>query len=192
MNAQVFMEAMGQVDTQYVKEVLFVKIPHYKRIYITAAAFIVVIAAVLALCIGSITRNPEVTELIQVPYLKEYLGGNYFFDLTAEVGDEVYDLRKDEAFAAVLDPDSWEETKAKTGSEDPLVTLNFGPVIHYTFYPDGYVYALYSGEIRSAYVPVKKDTWYQTPEELPQELLEYVLENGVNYEKLVSSLPTEE
>lgn len=178
MNAQVFMEAMGQVDARYVEEVLYVKLPHYKRVYITVVAFIVVIAAVVALCIGSIARSPEVTEHIQVSRLTEYLGKNYSFNLTAEVGDETYELKKNTTFAAVLSPDSWVETEEKTELEDPLLILNFGSAIHYTFYPDGYVYALYSGELRSSYVPIKKDTQYQAPAELPEKLLEYVLQNG--------------
>lgn len=178
MNAQVFMEAMGQVDARYVEEVLYVKLPHYKRVYITAVAFIVVIAVVVALCIGSIARNPEITEHIQISRLTEYLGKNYSFDLTAEVGDEIYELKKNTAFAQVLAPNSWVETEEKAELEDPLLILNFGSAIHYTFYPDGYVYALYSGELRSSYVPIKKDTQYQAPAELPRKLLEYILQNG--------------
>ena len=86
----------------------------HRKIYIVAAAFVALIVIVLVLCISSIKNNPTVTELIQVPYLKESLGGNHFFDLTAEVGDKVYDVWKTDTFAEVLDPDSWVETEEKT------------------------------------------------------------------------------
>lgn len=150
----------------------------HRKVYLIAAVFVVLLVGVPILCISSIARNPEVTEHIQVSRLKDYLWKNYSFDITAEVGDEIYEVKKNAAFAAVLAPNSWAETEEKAELEDPLITLNFGTAIHYAFYPDGYVYALYSGELRSSYVPVKKDTQYQAPAELPEKLLEYVLQNG--------------
>lgn len=151
----------------------------HRKIYAIAAAFVVLIAAVLALCINFIARNPVATEFVQVSYLKTTLDGHYGFDLTAEVGSEVYELKENAAFVEALDPDSRVETEEKVETGEPLVTLNFGSSVHYTFCSDGYVYALYSGELRSTYIPLKKDTQYKTPAELPQKLLEYIRQNGM-------------
>lgn len=151
----------------------------HRKIYAVAAAFVVLIVVVLIFCISSMSRNPVVTEFIQVSYLKKTLDGNYGFDLTAEVGSETYEIKENSAFVEVLDLDSWVETEeenVETG--EPLVALNFGSTVHYTFYSGGYVYALYSGELRSSYLPVKKDTQYKTAAELPQKLLDYILQNG--------------
>lgn len=184
MNAQVFMEAMGQVDTRYVKEVLSVKVPHYKRIYILAAGFLVLTAAVLAIFITSVKNDPPAVDIVQLPYLKEFLGDNYFYDITAEVGDTVYDVWKNDEFAAALGLDTWEETEEQERTDEPLFVLNLA-THRYTFYPDGYVSVFYSGKINTAYLPYKMYTQYQTPEELVQRLLEYIEENGINYAQVI-------